>query len=54
MKDRISRRVLSGLQGAGIELASATVEVVGLPTLPVRLEGVPPDEEDDAKPSDFQ
>jgi len=35
VKDAMSREVLAGLDEAGIGLASATVEVVGLPTLRV-------------------
>jgi small-conductance mechanosensitive channel len=52
LKDRISRRILSGLQSAGIELASATFEIVGVPPLPVHVEGIPEDEETQA--SDIQ
>jgi small-conductance mechanosensitive channel len=36
LKDRISRRLLTALQDEGIQIASTTFEVVGLPT--VRLE----------------
>jgi small-conductance mechanosensitive channel len=37
LKDAISRDILSGFEQAGIEVASATFEVVGLP--PLRLDG---------------
>jgi small-conductance mechanosensitive channel len=53
LKDRISRRLLSGLQSAGLEIASSTFEIVGLPTLPVRVEGVP-DEGEETQASDIQ
>jgi small-conductance mechanosensitive channel len=53
LKDRISRRILSGLQSAGLEIASSTFEIVGLPTLPVRVEGVP-DEGEETQASDIQ
>jgi small-conductance mechanosensitive channel len=39
LKDRISRRLLTALQDEGIQIASTTLEVVGLPT--VRLEATP-------------
>jgi hypothetical protein len=35
VKDAMSREMLAGLEGAGIQVASATVEVVGLPPLKV-------------------
>lgn len=35
VKDEMSREVLAGLDAVGIGLASATVEVVGLPALRV-------------------
>ncbi len=38
LKDRISREILSGLEGAGIGIASGTYEIVGLP--PIRVEGM--------------
>ncbi len=41
VKDRISRQVLEGLDAAGIGLASATYDIVGLP--PVRLAPPLPD-----------
>jgi small-conductance mechanosensitive channel len=53
LKDRMSRRILGGLQGAGIELASATFEIVGLPPLPVHVEGIPDDGEE-TQASDIQ
>jgi small-conductance mechanosensitive channel len=40
LKDRISREILSGLDAAGIGIASGTYEIVGLP--PVRVEGLGP------------
>ena len=40
VKDRISRQVLAGLDAAGIELASATYDIVSIP--PLRIEGGPP------------
>jgi small-conductance mechanosensitive channel len=36
LKDRISREILAGLEGAGIGIASGTYEIVGLP--PVKVE----------------
>jgi small-conductance mechanosensitive channel len=36
LKDKISREILSGLEGAGIGIASGTYEIVGLP--PVKVE----------------
>jgi len=39
IKDRMSREILSRFREAGIEIASATVDVVGVP--PVRIEGGP-------------
>lgn len=39
LKDAISREVLAGFDAAGIGIASATVQVVGLPTLRVRAAG---------------
>jgi hypothetical protein len=35
IKDAMSRQVLAGLEAAGIPIASATYEIVGLP--PIRL-----------------
>lgn len=37
LKDRISREILSGLDAAGIGIASSTYDIVGMP--PIRLEG---------------
>lgn len=42
VKDAISRDVLKELEAAGIGLASATFEVVGLPPLRVAADGKPP------------
>ncbi|HEX4772491.1 MAG TPA: mechanosensitive ion channel domain-containing protein [Bryobacteraceae bacterium] len=39
LKDRISREILSGLEGSGIGIASGTYEIVGVP--PIQLEGFP-------------
>ena len=39
LKDHISREILSGLDAAGIGIASGTYEIVGMP--PIRLEGLP-------------
>jgi hypothetical protein len=36
VKDAVAREILAGFSRAGIEIASATYEIVGLP--PVRLE----------------
>jgi len=38
LKDALSRGILDGLEGAGIPLASTTIEVVGLPPLRVHLQ----------------
>lgn len=40
LKDRISRDILSGLESAGIGIASGTYEIVGVP--PIRIEQLPP------------
>lgn len=45
LKDAINRDVLSGLNGAGISVASATYDVVGMPTLRIASDsrfGEPP------------
>lgn len=39
LKDRISRQILSGLEEAGIGIASSTYDIVGLP--PIRVEMAP-------------
>jgi hypothetical protein len=39
VKDAMSRQILAGLEEAGIQVASATFEVVGIP--PLRLEKSP-------------
>jgi small-conductance mechanosensitive channel len=40
VKDAMSRDILEGLDAAGIQIASGTYEVVGMPELRVRLMGV--------------
>jgi hypothetical protein len=40
LKDAISRDVIEALDGAGLEVASATYEIVGLP--PLELRTLPP------------
>ncbi|MGE5270478.1 MAG: mechanosensitive ion channel family protein [Thiohalocapsa sp.] len=37
LKDRMSRDILAGLEAAGIDIASATYDVVGMPPITVRL-----------------
>lgn len=39
VKDAMSRDILAGLEAVGIGLASATFEVVGLPSLRVTADG---------------
>jgi small-conductance mechanosensitive channel len=39
LKDAISRDILAALEGAGLEVASATYEIVGLP--PVQIQALP-------------
>jgi small-conductance mechanosensitive channel len=39
IKDRISRHILTDLEAAGIEIASATYDVVGMPPLNIKLTG---------------
>jgi len=41
VKDAMSREVMAALDAAGIGIASGTYDVVGLPTVRVRLEGSP-------------
>lgn len=36
IKDRMSRRILAGFEEAGLEIASATYDIVGLPAIEVR------------------
>lgn len=43
LKDRISRELLSGLEQAGIGIASGTYEIVSIP--PIRIENAPPQPE---------
>jgi hypothetical protein len=38
LKDRMSREILQGLDASKIGIASGTYEVVGMPTLSVRVE----------------
>jgi len=38
LKDKLSRDILDGFEKGGIDIASATVEVVGLPTIKIRRE----------------
>jgi small-conductance mechanosensitive channel len=40
IKDRMSRELLQGLRDSGIDVASSTFDVVGLPPLRVRIEGL--------------
>ena len=40
VKDAMSREILAGFDGAGIQVASATFEVVGLP--PIKVEPTAP------------
>ena len=38
VKDRLSREILAGLNQAGIGIASSTYDIVGMPTISVKLE----------------
>ena len=40
IKDRMSRELLQGLRDSGIEVASSTFDVVGLPPLRVRIDSL--------------
>jgi hypothetical protein len=39
LKDRMSRDILAGLDAAGIGIASATFEIVGLPPVKLKVDG---------------
>lgn len=39
LKDAMSREILDGFETAGLEVASSTYDIVGLPTVRVRVEG---------------
>jgi small-conductance mechanosensitive channel len=41
LKDCVSRQILSGLEGAGIGIASSTYDVVGLPPIRVAIDPKP-------------
>jgi small-conductance mechanosensitive channel len=41
LKDRISRQILSGLEGAGIGIASSTYDIVGMPPIRVQMDAQP-------------
>jgi small-conductance mechanosensitive channel len=43
LKDKLTRSILSGLERAGIQIASGTYEIVGMPKLDVHLSSPPPE-----------